>query len=106
MNRSILIAVVFVTGAVALAGCSAGPDSKEQFLSEVRAQLDTGFSDSELVSLARDACDAVADGGGQQALQRLAMASGMTAYDYGVVVGQGVNHLCSEQQEAFRTIVG
>lgn len=76
MNRKRLAPIVLAT--VALAGCSVGPDAEQEFVSEVHAQLDTGFSESELVGLARDACDAVADGGGQQALQRLAMASGMT----------------------------
>lgn len=93
-----------VTGT--LAACSSGPSAEDQFLTSVREALDTGFSDSELIGVARGACDAVAAGGGQQALQQLILGSGLSPYDYGVIAGHGVTHLCPDQSEAFQTIVG
>ncbi len=89
-----------------LAGCASGPSAEDEFLSAVREDLDTGFSDSELIGVAREACEDVADGGGQQALQRLILASGPAPYDYGLVVGHGTTYLCPDQSEAFQTITG
>lgn len=92
--------------AIALAGCATAADAEQEFLTAVRESLDTGFSDSELIGVARGACDAVAAGGGQQALQQLILGSGLSPYDYGVVAGHGVTHLCPDQSDAFQTIVG
>jgi hypothetical protein len=89
-----------------LVGCAGGPSAEDEFLSAVRTDLETGFSDSELLGVAREACEAVADGGGQQALQRLILASGLAPYDYGLVVGHGTTYLCPDQSEAFQTITG
>lgn len=87
-----------------LSACSSGPSAEDEFVSVVRESLDTGYSDSELLGIARDACDAVAAGGGQQALQQLAMESGMTVYDYGVVVGVASTSICPEQEEALKAL--
>ncbi len=76
MKKILLRTAVGLAIAATLSGCS-GANAEEGFLSAVREGLDTRFSDSELLGVARDACDAVADGGGQQALQRLILSSGL-----------------------------
>lgn len=102
------MAKLMVAGSVvlALAGCASGPSPEEEFASAVRADLETSYSDSELVAIAQDACDAVADGGGQQTLTELLLDSGLSPQDYGVVAGHGVNHLCTDQREAFQDLFG
>jgi hypothetical protein len=102
--RNMTTALAIGIAMLALSGCAAGPSAEDQFVAEVRAYLDTGFSDGELISLARDACDAVAAGGGQQAIQELAADSGMSASDYGGVLASGVTYFCPDQEEAFDAI--
>jgi len=104
--KKISAAAAAILMLVSLASCANGPNAEAQFLSAVREDLDTGFSDSELLGVAREACQAVADGGGQQALQRLILTSGLAPYDYGLIVGHGTTYLCPEQSEAFQTITG
>lgn len=106
MKKIFMTAALGLTMVGILAACSSGPSAEDQFLTSVRAALDTGFSDSELIGVARGACDAVAAGGGQQALQQLILGSGLSPYDYGLVVGHGVTHLCPEQGDAFDAIQG
>lgn len=106
MNKILTTVLTGLTMMAALTGCATGADAEQQFLTSVRATLDTGFSDSELIGVARGACDAVAAGGGQQALQQLILGSGLSPYDYGLVVGHGVTHLCPEQGDAFDAIQG
>jgi len=104
MKTIFTAALLGVALAGSLTACS-GPNAEDEFVSVVRDSLDTAYSDSELIGVARDACDAVAAGGGGQALQQLALASGMTANDYGFVVGVASTTLCPEQADAFDTIV-
>jgi hypothetical protein len=105
MGKKILTtATMALVAATILTACT-GANAEEEFLVAVRGSLDTGFSDSELLGVARDACNAVANGGGEQALQQLIMSSGLAPYEYGVIAGHGVTYLCPDQAEAFDTIV-
>lgn len=104
MNTSLKAATAALLVLGSLTACTAGTSDEAGFLAGVREDLDTGFSDSELLSVARDACEAVANGGGQQAIQQLILASGLSSYDYGVVVGNGATYLCPDQTAAFEVI--
>ena len=103
MKKILTTVAVGLSMAALLTGCS-GPSAEEQFVANVRESLDTGFSDSELIGVARAACDAVAAGGGQQALQELIMSSGLSPYDYGSIVASAEMYLCPEQADAFEAI--
>jgi hypothetical protein len=104
LNKTLKTATAALLVLGSLTACSTGSDAEARFLAAVREDLETGFSDSELIGVARDACEAVANGGGQQAIQQLILTSGLSSYDYGLVVGNGATHLCPDQVAAFEAI--
>lgn len=107
---AVLVAVVAVTGCAAgerpraKLPTKAADTSKAQgldkvFVDDLRSDLDTPYSDKELVSMGRGLCEAVEDGGGWAAIQEVAEAHRIEADSemFGTISGTATWHFCPDQ---------
>lgn len=111
-------AAVVLVAVVAVAGCAAeerpratlptkaADTSKVQgldkvFVDDLRSDLNTPYSDNELVSMGRGVCEAIEAGGGWGAMQEVAEAHRIEADSelFGTISGAATWHFCPDQIE-------
>ena len=101
MNR--LVALGVIVAALALTGCSAA-SSEAEYLDGAREASDVPYSDSELLAIGRQVCDALQAGGGALAFKDIVIENMLDGYTLGYLSAEATQHLCPDQQEAMEKL--
>lgn len=94
--------LALLAGALLLAGCSAPPIDKDAvYLKLVHENTTNTSSDSELVGMAKNACDALKDGHSMKDLQNVVSRADLTQHqkvEIASIIGYGIGVYCPEEK--------